>query len=111
MVTDRYFVEFEGKGETTVRQELELGIYGEPRAKFARHWLAEREREANESAMAEQIALARSAATSAREAADAAREQAASAREANDIAKTARLIAIAAAIAATIIPILIALLD
>ena len=43
-MADRYFDEFEAKGEGVVRKELALGVYGEPRAKHARHWLSEKDR-------------------------------------------------------------------
>jgi CHASE3 domain sensor protein len=97
-----YARQFEEMGETRVREQIALKRFDERRERFARHWLAERERQAVRSNASTDSELARMAADAARDAAEAARDQAEAARDANRIAERANIIATLALIAALI---------
>jgi len=96
LVTERYFNEFEEKGERKVREELGLGIYNDPRRKYAVHWLAELDRASREATDAEHLRLAREAANAA--------------KEANQIAKSARNTAISAIVISIVVSLVSTLL-
>ena len=86
-------------GEERIRLQFERGYAMNPTFKtHAKSWLERQERLRNESSQAEQIEIARSAASATRDAADAALEANREAKKANVIATlalTAALIAIA----------------